>query len=185
MEDKAIVDLYWQRSEQAIAETDAKYGRLCRSIAGHVLFNREDAEESVNDTYLAAWNAMPPHRPAVLAAFLGKLARRTAITRWYALSAQKRGGGQIPLVLEELGDCCSPGPGPEETAMGREACTALNRFLTALPETERKVFLRRYFFLDSVEEICQSFRFSEAKVRSMLRRTRMKLKNALMKEGYL
>ncbi len=185
MEDKTIVDLFWKRSEQAIQETDAKYGRLCYSIAFNVLANREDSEESVSDAYLAAWNAMPPHRPSVLMAFLGKLARRISINRYYSLSAQKRGGGQVPLVLEELAECESRGPGTEELIMGREACAALNRFLEHLPQTERKVFLRRYFLLDPVAEIAKSFGFSEAKVTSMLHRTRMKLRKSLTEEGYL
>ncbi len=185
MDDKAIVELYWQRSETAIAETDAKYGRYVFRIAENVLANREDAAESVNDTYLAVWNALPPHRPAVLKAFLAKLARRIAINRWYSRTSDKRGGGQVALVLEELGECESGRPGPEDLAMGREAYAALNRFLAALPETERRVFVRRYFLLDPVKTIGEHFGFSEAKVTSMLHRTRLKLKKALTQEGYL
>lgn len=185
MDDKSIVDLFWKRSERAIAETDSKYGRFCYSISFNVLANREDAEESVNDTYLAAWNALPPHRPSFLMAFLGKLTRRISINRWYALSARKRGGGQVPLVLEELAECESGGPSVEDIAIGKEAYAALNRFLEALPETERKVFVRRYFLLDPVAQIAESFHFTEAKVTSMLHRTRMKLRRVLTEEGYL
>ncbi len=185
MDDKSIVELYWKRSEQAILETDSKYGRFCYSVAYNVLANCEDAEESVNDTYLAVWNALPPHRPSVLMAFLAKLTRRISITRWYSLSAKKRGGGQVPLALEELGECVAGGVSVEDAAMGKEAWAALNRFLEKLPETERKVFLRRYFLLDPVAQIAESFGFSEAKVTSMLHRTRLKLRRTFTEEGFL
>ncbi len=185
MEDQMIVDLYWKRSEQAITETDVKYGRFCYGLAHNVLGSREDAEESVSDTYFAAWNAMPPHRPSILMAFLAKITRRISIDRFRAGTAEKRGGGKVQLALEELGDCASPGPDPEEEAMGRELYAALNRFLDQLPETERTVFLRRYFLLDTAAEIGQNFGFTESKVTSMLHRTRQKLKAHLGKEGYL
>ncbi len=185
MDDKTIVDLFWKRSERAIAETDAKYGRFCYHVAFNVLANREDAEESVNDTYLAVWNALPPHRPSVLMAFLGKLTRRISIKRWYSLTAYKRGGGQVQLALDELADCESSSPGVEDIAIGKQAYAALNRFLEALPETERKVFMRRYFLLDPVAEIAESFHFSESKVTSMLHRTRLKLRRHFTEEGYL
>ena len=185
MDDKLIVDLFWRRSERAISETDAKYGRFCYRVAFNILGNQEDAEESVNDTYLAVWDAIPPHRPTVLTSFLGKLTRRISINRWYSLSARKRGGGQIRLALEELAECESGSPSVEELAIGKETYAALNRFLATLPETERKVFVRRYFLLDPVARIAESFRFSEAKVTSMLHRTRLKLRKALTEEGYL
>ncbi len=185
MDDKMIVDLYWKRSEQAITETDAKYGRFCYSLAYNVLANQEDAEESVNDTYLATWNALPPHRPSVLMSFLAKLTRRISITRWYSLSAKKRGGGQVQLALEELGECESGAPDVEQTVIGKETYAALNRFLEALPETERMVFMRRYFLLDPVAQIAKSFGFTESKVTSMLHRTRAKLRKHFTEEGYL
>ncbi len=185
MDDKQIIDLYWRRSEQAIIETDAKYGRLCYSIARNILNNQEDSEESVNDTYMAAWNAMPSHRPGNLMAFLAKITRRISANRWRANTAGKRGGGQMMLALEELTDCASTEPDAEEVAIGKETYAALNRFLRTLPEMERRVFLRRYFLLDTASEIGQSFGFTEHKVNSMLRRTRAKLKDHLTKEGYL
>ncbi len=185
MDDKLIIDLYWSRSEQAVIETDAKYGRLCYSIAHNVLDNQEDSEESVNDTYLAAWDAMPSHRPANLMAFIAKLARRISISRWRANTADKRGGGQVPLVLDELLDCASMEPDVETVAVSRETYAALNRFLGTLPEAERRVFLRRYFLLDTAADIGANFGFTESKVNSMLRRTRAKLKDHLTKEGYL
>lgn len=184
MEDQAIVALYWQRSEAAISETDRKYGGYCYSIAYNILASREDAQESVSDTYFAAWEAMPPRRPKILSAFLAKLTRNTAIDRWRILTAGKRGGGQMTLALEELGDCVTSASA-EERAISREAAAAFNRCLRALPQTERRVFLRRYFYLDPVAEIAESFGFTEAKVHSMLHRTRKKLKDQLEKEGYL
>lgn len=171
MDDQSIIDLYWKRSEQAIAETAGKYGGLCYSIAYNVLTNNEDAEESVNDTYLAAWNRLPPHRPSVLSAFLGKLTRYLAIDKWRANRADRRGGGEIDLALDELETVA--GSWDTETAyIYKEAVAAFNAFLDTLPETERNVLLRRYFLLDPVKDIAGSFGFSESKVKSMLLRTR-------------
>ncbi len=185
MDDKTIVDLYWQRSEQAISETDRKYGTYCRSIARNIVNAEEDAQECVNDTYLAAWNAMPTHRPSLLSAFLGKLARRISLDRWRRLSARKRGGGETTLALDELGEVASETAEAETILIRRETVAALNRFLDALPQTERQVFLSRYFYLDPVGEIAENFHFSQAKTASMLRRTRLKLKAQMEKEGYL
>ncbi len=185
MDDNAIIDLYWQRSEAAISETATKYGGYCYSIAYNVLANKEDAEESVSDTYMAAWNALPPQRPTFLATFLGKLTRNISIDRWRILSAHKRGGGQIVLALDELGECASPTPSAEQVRIRREAVAALNRFLDGLPKTERLVFLRRYWYLDPVADIAESFGFTQAKVTSMLHRTRLRLRERLQKEGYL
>lgn len=185
MDDQAILDLYFARSEAAITQTDAKYGGYCYSIAYHILFDREDSEECVSDAYLAAWNNIPPRRPSVLAAFLGKLTRYISINRWKKRSACKRGGGEMDLALEELGDCVSGGLDPEQQHTYKETIRAFRRFLDTLPETERRVFLRRYWYLDSIREIGQRFGFSESKVKSMLYRTRKKLRTQLDKEGLL
>lgn len=184
MEDLQIIDLYWKRSESAILETDAKYGKFCHQLAMNVLANREDAQECVSDTYLATWNALPPNRPAHLMAFLGKLTRRISIDRWRSNTRKKRGGSQVPLCLEELRDCASSGPGVEEIVESMEACAALRRFLDTLPQAERKVFVRRYFYLDPVAEIGRKQGYTEAKVTSMLYRTRKKLGEYMAKEGY-
>ena len=184
MEDDKIVDLYWARSERAIAETAAKYGAYCRTIAYHILFDEEDAQENVNDTYLGAWNSMPPHRPALLRTYLGKIARRISLNKWRDKSRGKRGGGQLPLALEEL-EACIPAPSSvEETAAARELGEALDRFVSGLPDTERRVFLRRYWYLDPIEDIGQGFGFGTGKVKSMLFRTRTKLRDFLQKEGF-
>jgi len=185
MEDEKIIDLYWNRSETAISETDQKYGRYCFSIAKNILANKEDAEESVSDTYLAAWNAMPPQRPSLLATFLGKITRNLAIDRWRAQNRQKRGGGEITLALEELEDCIA-GQSSVDAAMERKRFTdVFNRFLDTLPDTERRIFLCRYWYLDPVAEIADRFDFSVSKVTSMLHRTRKKLHTVLEKEELL
>lgn len=183
MDDKQIVDLYWERKECAIDETAAKYGSYCHSIAGNILHNQSDAEESVNDTWLAAWNSMPPHRPSVLSTFLGKLTRRISIDKWRRGNAKKRGDGQLPLVLAELEDCVSDGTSIEEETERKLLAEVISSFVKNLPETEQKVFLCRYWYMDSVSSIATRFRFSESKVKSMLYRTREKLRIRLEKEG--
>lgn len=183
MDDTQIVELYWARKESAIEETEAKYGSYCRSIAGNILQNQDDAEECVNDTWLGAWNSMPPHRPSVLSTFLGKLTRRISIDKWRRTTAKKRGDGQLPLVLAELEDCVSDGKSIEEETERKLLAEVIDAFVKSLPETEQKVFLCRYWYMDSVSAIATRFRFSESKVKSMLFRTREKLRIRLEKEG--
>lgn len=185
MDDKAIIELYFSRSESAISETADKYGSYCYSIAYNILTNNEDAEESVSDTYMAAWNAMPPRRPSILATFLGKITRHLSIDRWRSRNAYKRGGGEMVLALEELGDCISGGETPEKVYARKQLAALFNRFLESLPETERSVFLCRYWYLDPVTDIAEHFAFTESKVKSMLHRTRGKLRKELEKEGYV
>ena len=184
MEDQGILELFFARSEQAIAETDRKYGGYCYSIAYNILSSKEDSEESVSDTYLAAWNLIPPRKPNFLNAFLGKITRHISIDRWRRLGAKKRGGGEVTLALEELGDCAD-GKSLEAEASRRELNRLLNAFLASLPETERNVFLCRYWYLDSVETIGTITGFSQSKVTSMLHRTRGKLRTLLSQEGYV
>lgn len=184
MEDQKIIDLYWQRSEQAIRETDRKYGGYCYAIAYNILSNREDSEESVSDTYLAAWQAIPPRKPNILSAFLGKITRHLSIDRWRRKTADKRGGGETVLALEELEECVSGENSVEERYQRKELAIAINRFLDSLPETERNVFLCRYWYVDTVQDVADIFGFSVAKVNSMLHRTREKLRGVLEKEGY-
>ena len=185
MDDQSIVALYWDRSEQAIAETDRKYGAYCYSIAYHALANSEDAEESVSDTYMAAWNQLPPHRPSILATFLGKITRRISINRWKAKNTAKRGGGQITLTLEELDDCVDGTQDIEASSDARELSACLNRFLDSLPKAERDIFLRRYWFFDPIAAIAESYGFTQSKVTSMLHRMRGKLRKQLEKEGFV
>lgn len=183
MEDSRIIELYFQRSEEAISETAVKYGSYCFSIANNILVNREDAQETVNDTYLGAWRAIPPHKPVSLAAFLGKITRRIAINRYDAGRAAKRGGGEVPLALEELTACIPAGWGPEQELEAAELSRLLNRFVRELPEAERRVFVLRYWYLDSVSDVARQCGFSQSKVKTMLFRTRKKLRTVLEKEG--
>jgi len=183
VEDSNIIALYFQRSEDAIRQTAEKYGGYCYSIAYHILANKGDAEEAVNDTYLGAWKAIPPHEPKRLGAFLGKITRRIAINRYESNRTAKRGGGETALALEELAGCIPSDQDPEQEAEAAELTRLLNRFVRSLPETERRVFLRRYWYLDSVAEIAGCTGFSQSKVKSMLFRTRNKLRVLLQKEG--
>ncbi len=184
MEDSRIVALYWERSESAISETAAKYGKYCYSIAHNILSSHEDAQESVNDTYLAAWNAIPPHRPAVLSTFLGKITRRVAINKWRARNSEKRGGGEVVLALEELDGCVPSGFDVSRAAELRELGRMIDRFLATLGETERDIFVCRYWFLAPVKEISEKFAIGESKTKMLLLRTRQKLREYLVKEGY-
>lgn len=183
MEDMQIINLYFARDEQAIQETDSKYGGYCYSIACNILTSREDAEESVSDTYLSAWNTIPPRRPPLLAAFLGRITRNISIDRWRKRRAFKRGEGQMELALDELGECVSGAGSAEDALIRKETLASLNRFLGGLNETERNVFLCRYWYLDSTEQIAQKSGFSVSKVKSMLFRLRKRLNAHLEKEG--
>lgn len=183
MEDKQIVDLYWARSETAVAETEKKYGRYCHYIAYQILYNREDAEEVVNDTYLKAWNTIPPQRPDPLKPYVGMISRQLALDAYEAQHAQKR-GGQVPLALDELAECI---PDPDSRADIGESVAlsdALDRFLWALPERTRNVFVRRYFYMSTVAEIARDFSMKESNVAMHLLRTRKKLAQFLKKEGF-
>ena len=184
MEDRQIVTLYWNRKENAIVETAAKYGRYLNSISYNILADSEDAKECVNDTYHDAWNTIPPHRPSNLSTFLGKITRRISIDRWRKKRADKRGGGEIALALDELEECLAGGNDVEKEFDRKETVKLINKFLKSLPETERTVFIRRYWYLDSISSICDRFDFSQSKVASMLHRTRLKLKDVLEKEGF-
>ena len=184
MDDKAIVELYFARSEKAISETAKKYGGYCYSIANNILSNKEDSEESVNDTYLAAWNNMPPRHPSILATFLGKITRYISLDRWKSRSAYKRGGGEVTLALDELDEFLSNGESTEEVVEKKELIRSINRFLDNLPDTERNLFVCRYWYLDPVQQIADRYGFTLSKTASMLRRTREKLCKQLKKEGF-
>lgn len=183
MEDNRIVDLYWARNESAITETASKYGKYCYAIAYNILCDNEDADESVNDTYLGAWNAMPPHRPSILRSFLGKITRRVSLKKWRDSHRGKRGGGEVFLALDELSECVPSNIMVEDEIIAKELAKILNHFIAELPTTERQVFLCRYWYLDSIEQISMDFCFSTSKVKSMLHRTRAKLFSHLKKEG--
>lgn len=184
MKDCAIVDLYWSRNPEAIAHTCEKYGSYCRAVARNILPDRRDIEECVNDTWLNAWNAMPEDRPSLLAQYLGKITRNLALNRWRAGHAEKRGGGELPLVLDELTECVSSA-GTLQAVEALELEEAVNRFLHTLPERECNVFLRRYWFAESAEEIARRYGMRENTVRTSLFRSRKKLQRYLEKEDLL
>ena len=163
MDDEMIVGLYWTRQESAIAESERKYGNYCRAIADNILHSREDSEECVSDTWLHAWNAIPPKRPAVLSAFLGKITRN--------------------LALDELAECIPSGSGLERVLDEKELSSTVDAFLRMLPERECSVFLRRYWYSDSVRDVARRFGMNENSTKSMLFRTREKLRKYLEGEG--
>ncbi len=184
MEDFQIVNLYWERQERAISESDRKYGRMLRSLSFSCLSSREDAEECVNDTYLRAWNAMPTERPAYLGAFLSKITRCISIDRFRADHRQKRGG--LGNLTEELTDCIpDTAPSPiDEFESGRLRNT-LNRFLANLPAERRVMFVKRYFFAESITQIAEAMEIGESNVKVTLHRLREQLKTILEKEELL
>ena len=183
MEDRDIVTLYWQRDQEAIRQTDRQYGRYLSSIAFHILADREDSRETVNDTYLRAWDSMPPHRPQVLATYLGRITRQLSIDRWRARGRAKRGGSQYALSLEELGDCVPARDSSDRLVDDLSLAELLNHFLSELPVGQRKIFVRRYWYLSPVKEIAADLDISESNVKMSLLRSRDKLRLLLEKEG--
>ena len=179
MDDAEIVELYWQRSERAIPETDAKYGRYCRAVAQRIVNSREDAEECVNDTWLGAWNAMPDKRPSVLSTFLGYITRNLALNRLEARRSQKRGGGEAALALDELADCVPSDQNPERRVEQKELEAAVDVFVASLPDAERRMFIARYWFLLPIDEIASRLGCTRSKVKTTLHRTRNKLRTYL------
>ncbi len=184
MDDKEILDLYWQRDMAAIQETDRKYGAYCKSIALHILENHEDAEECTNDTYLKAWNSIPPQRPQVLSAYLGKLVRNLSFDRYRYRQARKRGAGQMELVLEELAECVSGCENVEQEMDRRELVRTLNDFLQSISQELRGIFLCRYWYAMPVGEIARRFGKTESNVSVILNRLRKKLRVYLEERGY-
>ena len=185
MEDHQIVELYWQKNADAISETSNKYGGYCFAIADHILNNTEDSEECVNDTWLHAWNAIPPQKPNVLRMFLAKITRNLSVNRFKARNAEKRGGGEILLVLDELADCLAGETDVEREYEGRELEQCIRRFVRGLPERDGNVFVRRYFFTEPVAAVAERYGLTENNVMVILSRTRKKLRLKLAKEGYL
>ena len=183
MEDSAIIDLYWQRSDQAISETDKKYGKYCRSIAYRICASREDAEECVSDTWFRAWNLMPDKRPTALSVFLGGITRNFALDRLKAKKRKKRGGGEADLALEELSESVPHGTSLEQSVEEKELERAIGSFVARLPLEEKTVFVLRYWHFVPVAEIAVRMSFSQSKTKSILFRTRNKLKTYLMEAG--
>lgn len=183
MEDQQILDLYFARSESAITETDRKYGRYCHSIAYNILEDHEDAKEIVNDTYLKAWNTIPPNRPDPLKPYVGMISRHLSLDRYEEYHTQKR-GGQVPLVLEELAECIPDNDSREDIGESVALKDALAKFIRSLPDKTQMIFLRRYWYASSVTEIAEEYGMRENSVNVLLHRTRKKLKDHLQKEGF-
>ena len=184
MTDEGIVNLYWDRNEAAITETDLKYGRYCFSISHNILSNKEDSDECVNDTYNAAWNSMPPQRPVILSAFLGKIVRNISLNRYKELNAQKRGGNQMELILDELGEIASDMPGPDDRVIQTQLVKAINEFLAGLPAEKRIMFVRRYWYADDIGAIAKRMGMSANNVSVEIRRIRLKLRGYLIERGF-
>ena len=185
MDDNLILDLYWRRDTRALSETEARYGGYCRTIACNILHDREDAEESVNDTWLHAWNAIPPQRPQPLGCWLGRVTRNLSLSRLRQRLAQRRGGGEAALVLDELSECLPAPSSVEDAVEAKELEQAVRRFLDGLGQSERDVLLARYYFLAPLAEISGRTGYSVSKIKSLLYRSRQKLQHYLQEEGYL
>ena len=184
MDDAQIVSLYWARDERAISESSGKYGGYCSAIARNILGTEPETEECVNDTWLHAWNAMPPHRPALLSAFLGKITRNLAFNLYKKLHRSKRGGQNIDLVLDELAECVSGGEDPEQAWQASELRREIDRFLSTLPGTKQEMFVLRYWYADSIGEIARQLGTSENNVSVSLSRMRKQLREHLVSRGY-
>ena len=185
MEDSAIIDLYWLRSECAIEETAQKYGGYCYVIAKNILALHEDSEECVNETYLRAWESMPPQRPSVLSAFLGRIVRNLSLDRWQKNRAQKRGGGQPEQSLDELADCLPDSGGVEQVLEAQETERILNDFVAGLEPRRRRMFVQRYWYLYPISDIANAQGMSLNSTKTALFRLRQELKKKLEQEGII
>lgn len=183
MDDKQIVELYWNRLEIAIEETSRKYGRFCFCIANNILRNKEDSDECVNDSYLHVWNSVPPQKPNSLKAFLGKITRNLALHIWEKRQAKKRGQDAVTLALEELQECIPSMSKVEQLTEQIVLVDVLNRFLESLETNKRRIFMARYFYFYSIKEIASMYNLGESKVKMSLLRSREQLKKMLEKEG--
>ncbi len=184
MSDEILVQQFWDRNEEAITESKRQYGSYCLYIAENILHNREDSEECLNDALLAAWESIPPQRPTNLKIYLGKLIRETAISRWRKNRASKRIAPESVVSLDELEEMVGKNR-VEETVEEEELSRAISAFLRTVKESERNIFVRRYWYYDPIESICARYGFTKGKVSMTLKRTRDKLAEYLKKKGYL
>ena len=185
MTDLQIIDLYWCRDQDAISQSDQKYGAYCFAVANHILSDRLDSEECVSDTWMRAWTAIPPQRPNQLKLFFAKITRNLSVDRLKARFAQKRGGGETDMILEELQDCLASSGDVESQYMAKELGQTINTFVRGLTEREANLFVRRYFYAEKVEEIAARYQLSSHNTAVILSRVRQKLKLHLEKEGFL
>lgn len=184
MNDEQIIDLYWKRDESAIQESHIKYGAYCYAIANRILYNHQDSEECVNDTWLRTWNALPPERPSFLKQYLAKITRNLSLDRYRARQTLKRGGRDLDAVLDELAECIADTRDIEDELMAKELQSCIRSFVATLSERDGNIFLRRYFYIDSTAEIAGRYHLRESNVLMILSRSRAKLRAYLIKEGY-
>lgn len=185
MTDEKIIQLYFDREEAAIEATDKKYGKYCRQIAVRILNNNEDAEECLNDAWMRVWNAIPPNHPTNFRLYLGAIIRNIAFTKYRKKTSEKRGSGEIALVLDELQECLAGKEDVEDICIAEELQVEINSFIRSLPEREGNIMIRRYFFLDSVKDISKRYKIPGNTVRTILFRERNQLREHLEKKGYL
>lgn len=183
MEDSRIIDLYWERNQRAITLTQQKYGAYCGKIADNILHDRRDCEECLNDTWLRAWNSMPSERPDILSAFLAAITRNISLDRYRKGHAKKRGSGELPLIYDELSECIGRDDTDNHTDM-LALTGSIRLFLKEQDPESRVIFLRRYWYMDSIKEIAQRMGIGESKVKSSLFRTRNRFRKHLIKDGF-
>lgn len=181
MEDNQIVELYWNRNENAISATEEKYGKYCRKIANNILKNDEDTQESINDTYLKLWNSIPPQRPNIFKAFIAKIVRNIALNKYETRNAKKR-NKTMDLVFEEIEECI-PSGNIEEEIEYKEIVNEINVFLSKLSSESRIYFLERYWYFQTIKDISIKYEQKESKIKMSLLRTRNSLKEHLEKGG--
>ena len=183
MDDIMIVELYIRREESAISETQKKYGTFLHRIAYSILSDNEDSDECVNDTYMKTWESIPPNRPGVFSAYIARIARNLSINMFRSRKAGKREGSQYKLSLDELAECADKGETPEGAAELGVVTKCINDYLETLSPELRQMFVCRYFFTDSIKDICMTFGAGESKVKSALMRVRNGLREYLEREG--
>ena len=184
MTDTKIINLYWNRPDNSITESNLKYGTYCHTVAYNILHQQEDSEECVNDTWLRAWKEIPPTRPQRLKYYFARITRNLALDSYRAKHAQKRGGANTDFPFDELRDCVSDEKSIDETIKVEELGKAINRFLKTLPQREAALFVHRYFYAETILSIAKRHHLSENNTAVILSRTRQKLKEFLLKEGY-
>ncbi len=184
MDDEGIIRLYWDRDETAITETSKKYGKYCFSIAYSILNDHEDSEECVNDTYTKVWNSIPPKKPSILSAFIGRIVRNLALDQYKRKTAQKRGGNTMDVILDEIGEIASDVSSPEDQLSHQELADMINDFLSSLPIEKRVMLVRRYWYADDIKSIASRLGVSENTVSVSIRRLRIKLRDYLRSRGY-
>ncbi|MDE6728583.1 MAG: sigma-70 family RNA polymerase sigma factor [Oscillospiraceae bacterium] len=184
MTDSEIIELYNQRDERAVAETQTAYGRYCEKIAHNILGDRQEAQDCVNETLMKAWESIPPARPRIFSAYLAAITRNNAILRYRRETAAKRGSSSVPLILDDFADVIPNGSSVEQTAEHREMLAEINRYLGSLPEVNRTIFALRFFCFEDIPDIADRLGLGKKAVSAILYRTKKQIRKHLEKEGY-